>query len=60
MKTSELKRMLSAKGCYFLSHGGRHDHWFSPITKLTFTVHRHDSQEVPKGTLKNIMKKAGI
>ena len=60
MKTSELKRMLSAKGCYFLSHGGRHDHWFSPITKLTFTVTRHDSQEVPKGTLKNIMKKAGI
>ena len=60
MKTSELKRMLSAKGCYFLSHGGRHDHWVSPITKLTFTVPRHDSQEVPKGTLKNIMKKAGI
>lgn len=60
MKTSELKRMLSAKGCYFLSHGGRHGHWFSPITKLTFTVPRHDSQEVPKGTLKNIMKKAGI
>ncbi|WP_195360328.1 type II toxin-antitoxin system HicA family toxin [Odoribacter splanchnicus] len=60
MKTSELKRMLSAKGCYFLSHGGRHDHWFSPITGLTFQVPRHDTQEVPKGTLKNIMKKAGI
>lgn len=60
MKTSELTRMLSAKGCYFLSHGGRHDNWFSPITGLTFQVPRHGSQEIPKGTLKNIIKKAGI
>lgn len=52
MKTSELKRMLSANGCYFVSHGGRHDQWFSPITGKTFVVPRHDSQEIPKGTEK--------
>lgn len=60
MKTSELKKMLSAKGCYFLRHGGRHDHWYSPITGLIFQIPRHDSQEIPKGTQKNILKKAGI
>ena len=48
MKTSELKRVLSANGCYFVSHGGRHDQWFSPITGKTFVVPRHDSQEIPK------------
>lgn len=60
MKTSELKRVLSANGCYFVSHGGRYDQWFSPITGKTFVVPRHDGQEIPKGTEKSIRKKAGI
>lgn len=60
MKTSELTKMLSAKGCYFLSHGGRHDNWYSPITGKTFQVPRHQSQEIPKGTQRQIEKRAGI
>lgn len=60
MKTSEFKRMLRAKGCYFVSHGGNHDNWFSPITGKTFQVPRHDSQEIPNGTLKSMKKRAGI
>ena len=52
--------MLKAAGCYFVSHGGRHDKWFSPITGNKFTVPRHDSQEIPTGTLKEIRKQAGI
>ncbi|MDR0973815.1 MAG: type II toxin-antitoxin system HicA family toxin [Prevotellaceae bacterium] len=60
MKTSELIKILSANGCYFLSHGGRHDRWFSPITGKTFPVPRHGSQEIPKGTERSIRKRAGI
>lgn len=59
MKTSELKRVLSANGCYFVSHGGRHDQWFSPITGKTFVVPRHDSQEIPKAQKKVSGRKQG-
>ena len=60
MKTSEFKKMLKEAGCCFVCHGGRHDKWFSPITGNRFTVPRHDSQEIPPGTLKEIRKQAGI
>lgn len=60
MKTSELKKMLRAGGCYLVKHGGRHDHWFSPMTGKTFAVPRHDSQEIPKGTAMSIRKRAGV
>ena len=60
MKTSELKKMLTAKGCYVVSHGGRHDKWFSPITGKMFVIPRHDSQELPIGTEKSIRKQAGV
>ncbi len=60
MKTSELKKMLAAKGCYLIKHGARHDQWFSPVTGKTFPVPRHDNQEVAKGTEKSIKKQAGV
>lgn len=60
MKTSEFKRMLKKSGCHFVSHGKRHDRWFSPITGNTFSIPRHDGQEIPKGTLDSIKEQAGI
>lgn len=60
MRTSELKRLLVAGGCYFVSHGGRHDHWFSPGTGKYFVIPRHDGQEIPKGTEREIRKQAGV
>ncbi|MBQ3659639.1 MAG: type II toxin-antitoxin system HicA family toxin [Bacteroidales bacterium] len=60
MKTSELKRLLKAHGCYELSTGKEHDVWYSPITNARVRIPRHQSQEVPKGTLRCILKQAGI
>lgn len=60
MKASELIKLLKANGCQELSHGKEHDVWFSPITNSRFRVPRHKTQEVPTGTLKSIMKQAGI
>jgi len=60
MKTSELKRLLRLHGCYLIGHGKRHDQWFSPISGKTFVIPRHDSQEIPTGTEKNIRRAAGI
>jgi len=60
MKGSELKRLLQSRGCYELKPGKEHDVWFSTITKAKIRVPRHQTQEVPIGTLKNILKQAGI
>ena len=60
MKTSELKRLLSRNGCYFVRHGKKHDRWYSPITGAKFSVPRHDAHEVDKETLKAIREQAGV
>ncbi len=60
MTCAELKRLLKKYGCYFKSHGGRHDNWYSPKTNRIFQVPRHDSQEMKNGTVKGIKKDAGI
>lgn len=60
MKTSELMRLLTKYGCFIYRRGANHDIWYSPITKQTFPVPRHGSQELRTGTLRSIMNKAGI
>jgi len=60
MKYSELKRLLKQYGCYKYGEGGSHEIWFSPITNKKFPVGRHNSDDVPIGTLNAILKQAGI
>ncbi|MCR5014363.1 MAG: type II toxin-antitoxin system HicA family toxin [Bacteroidales bacterium] len=60
MKTNELERKLIEAGCWFVKHGKRHDHWFSPITSRRFIIGRHESKEIPKGTLKAISEQSGV
>jgi predicted RNA binding protein YcfA (HicA-like mRNA interferase family) len=60
MKTSEALRKLKKEGCYFLSHGGNHDWWFSPATNKKFQVPRHISQELTSKTKESIEKYSGI
>lgn len=60
MKFSELIRELESAGCYIKRNGGNHDWYYSPVTGASFPVGRHFSQEVPRGTLNTIKKKAGI
>ncbi len=60
MKVSELKRLLKSYGCYELASGKEHDVWFSPLNQARVRVPRHQSQEVPVGTLRSILKQVGI
>ncbi|MDB0602167.1 type II toxin-antitoxin system HicA family toxin [Tenacibaculum maritimum] len=60
MKYSELHRKLKKAGCYVKREGKRHPLWFSPITGNIFPTGRHESQEVKKGTLKDISKQSGV
>lgn len=60
MRYSELKYKLQKNGCYKIREGANHEIWISPITGNKFPISRHDKQEVPSGTLKSILKSAGI
>lgn len=60
MKYSELKKLLKKNGCYLEHEGKSHEIWYSPKTKNSFSVGRHNSQDVPSGTYRAILKQAGI
>lgn len=60
MTYSELKRELKKHGCKLHHEGGGHEMWISPITGKMFPVGRHDTAQVPPGTLKSILQAAGL
>lgn len=60
MKFTELTKLLTKAGCYVVREGANHTIWYSPKTGKQFPVGRHQSEEVPAGTLKSIKKNAGI
>ena len=61
MKYNELMRILKKHGCFDTGEQqGGHPLWYSPITDREFQVSNHGKEEVAKGTLKKIMKMAGI
>lgn len=46
MKTSELRKILRANGCYVVREGTNHEIWFSLITGKKFPVLRHGAKEM--------------
>lgn len=61
MKYNELERKLVKSGCYPTGHSiCGHPEWYSPITGKYFKMSHHKSQEIAQGTLKSILKDAGI
>lgn len=60
VRYSELKKLLRSIGCRVIREGASHELWFSPTTGKTFPVGRHDTQEIPTGTLRSIKKDAGL
>ncbi len=61
MKYNELHRKLRKFGCYptgEYAHG--HPVWHSPKTGKEFKTSMHESKEVATGTLKSILRDAGI
>jgi predicted RNA binding protein YcfA (HicA-like mRNA interferase family) len=60
MTTAELIRLLKKHGCCLFRNGSNHDIYKSPLTGRQFSVGRHMKEEVRTGTLKNILRSAGI
>lgn len=61
MKYKELEKKLKAYGCYPVQRQmGGHPLWYSPITGKEFKMSNHGSEEVATGTLRSILKMAGV
>ena len=60
MKRKDLVKLMMKAGFQLSSHGGNHDIYQSPITGKLFSVGRHAKEEVREGTLKGILKDAGL
>jgi len=60
MKYGELKKLLRQNKCQLVNQGAKHEMWYSKQTGQYFTVGRHNTQEVAKGTLNSILSTAGI
>lgn len=61
MKYHELEKIVRKAGCYDTGRQQNgHPLWYSPKTGKLFKMSNHGSEEVAKGTLKSILKAAGI
>ena len=54
MKRSALVRSLEAMGCVLIRHGGNHDWYQNPSTKVSQPVPRH--REIADTLAKHILK----
>lgn len=54
MKRTDLIKMLEKMGCLLIRHGGNHDWYHNPITKMSQPVPRH--REI-KESLANTLSK---
>jgi mRNA interferase HicA len=54
VKRGELVRLLLAQGCVLVRHGGKHDWYENPTTKISQPVPRHG--DMADGLAKHILK----
>lgn len=57
MKRRDLIKRLEEMGCVFIRHGGKHDWYQNPITKVSQPVPRH--REIKEQLAKHIIKMLG-
>ena len=61
MKYRELERIVKANGCYDTKRQqAGHPLWYCPKTGKEFQMSNHRSEEVATGTLKKILRAAGL
>jgi len=54
MKRTDLIRVLEEMGCLLLRHGGRHDWYQYPATKVSQPIPRH--REIKESLARHIIK----
>ena len=60
MKDKEIIKILEADGWYFLKQKGSHRQFLHPTKPGKTTVPMHAGRDILAGTLKSILKQAGL
>jgi len=60
MTNAELVRKIKKKGVQFLAHDKKHDVYYNPKTGGKARIPRHWNQQVPPGTLHDILTDLGV
>lgn len=61
LTTREVIKKLKKAGFVFDRQAkGSYEIWYNPITKRRTTIPNHPGIDIPKGTLKAIIKEAGL
>lgn len=60
MTWAELERKIKKAGWRFDHHGGKHDVYSHPEKNIHLQILRHKTQEVASGTLRQILRDAGL
>ena len=61
MTSSELIRKLKHAGFIFDRQAkGSHEIWYNPVTRRRTVIPNHPGREIPKGTLRAIIREAGL
>lgn len=61
MKYNELEKKLKKMGCYNTGKQmAGHPIWHSPLTNRDFKMSNHGKEEVATGTLRSILRAAGV
>ncbi|VUT26992.1 MAG: YcfA-like protein [Candidatus Methanolliviera sp. GoM_oil] len=55
-----IKKLRKAGFVFDRQAKGSHEIWYNPITKRRTTIPNHPGVNIPKGTLKAIIKEAGL
>ena len=55
-----IKKLKKAGFVFDRQAKGSHEIWYNPITKRRTTIPNHPGADIPKGTLKAIIKEAGL
>lgn len=61
MTSSEVLRKLRRAGFVFDRQAkGSHEIWIHPVTRCRAVIPNHPGREIPKGTLRAILRSAGL
>ncbi len=55
MKQRDLIKALEERGCVFVRHGGRHDWYQNPLTRISQPIPRH--REINENLARHILRK---
>ncbi len=55
MKHRDLIKAIEAKGCVFIRHGGKHDWYQNPVSRVSQPVPRH--REINENLARHIIRK---